>query len=146
MKVKDILREKGTAVHTIGPERLISDAVARLNKYHVGALVVVDEKGAIKGIITERDILRLCEMRAGALGHITVGQEMTRDVLVGVPDDDINYIMNIMTENHIRHVPIMSEDRLAGIISVGDVLKARLDQCEFHARHLQDYITGKYPG
>lgn len=146
MKIKDILREKGTTVHTIGSGRLISEAVRQLNKYHIGALVVVDEKEAIKGIITERDILRLCETRAGALGHITVGQEMTRDVLIGVPDDDLNYVMNVMIENHIRHIPIMSENRLAGIISVGDVLKARLDQCEFHARHLHDYITGKYPG
>jgi CBS domain-containing protein len=146
MKIKDILREKGTTVHTIGPDRLISEAIRQLNKYHIGALMVVDEKEAIKGIITERDILRLCETRAGALGHITVGQEMTRDVLIGVPDDDLNYVMNVMIENHIRHVPIMSENRLAGIISVGDVLKARLEQCEFHARHLHDYITGKYPG
>lgn len=146
MKVKDILREKGATVHTIGPDRLISEAITRLNKYHIGALMVVDEKEAIRGIITERDILRLCETRAGALGHITVGQEMTRDVLVGVPDDDLNYVVNVMTENHIRHLPIVSEGRLAGMISIGDVLKARLDQCEFQARHLHDYITGKYPG
>lgn len=146
MKVKDILREKGSTVHTIGPERLISDAIEQLNKHRIGALVVVGEKGVIKGMITERDILRFCESRAGALGQIRVRKEMTKDVLVGVPDDDLNYIMNIMTENRIRHVPIVSEGRMVGIVSIGDVLKTRLEQCEFEARHLHDYITGKYPG
>ena len=146
MKVKDILREKGSAVHIIGPDRFISDAIAELNKHKIGAMVVVDEKDVIQGIITERDILHLCESKADALGQITVREQMTKDLIIAIPDDDLNYVMNVMSENRIRHLPLVSEKRLVGMISIGDVLKARFEQCEFDARHLQDYITGKYPG
>ncbi|MFH1010088.1 MAG: CBS domain-containing protein [bacterium] len=146
MKVKDILGEKGGAVHTIGPDAFISDAIQVLNKHKIGALLVMDEAGEILGILTERDILRLCERQANNLGQIPVRQEMTKDLLIGLPDDDVNYVMNIMTKNRIRHLPIVSEGRLAGMVSIGDVLKARLDQAEFETRHLHDYITGKYPG
>ena len=146
MKVKDLLRDKGDVVHTIAPEKTLSDAVALLNKYKIGALVVADEKNAILGILTERDILHCVEKKASVLGQIPVSEEMTKDLLIAVPDDDVDYVMNIMTENHIRHVPVVIEGRLAGLISIGDVLKIRMEQCEFEARHLQDYITGKYPG
>jgi len=146
MKVKDILREKGSAVRTIGPDAFISDAIQELNKHKIGALLVVDEVGTILGILTERDILRVCETQALRLGQIPVRQEMTKDLLIGLPDDDLNYVMNIMTQKRIRHVPIVSEGRLVGLVSIGDVTKARLEQAEFEARHLYDYITGKYPG
>ncbi len=145
MKVKDILREKGSAVHTIGPDAFIADAIQVLNKHKIGALLVVDEAGTILGILTERDILRVCETKALQLGQIPVRQEMTKDLLIGLPDDDVNYVMSIMTQKRIRHFPIVSEGRLAGMVSIGDVTKARLDQAEFEARHLYDYITGKYP-
>jgi CBS domain-containing protein len=146
MKVKDILREKGSAVRTIGPDQSISEALRELRKHKIGALLVVDEAGTILGILTERDILRVCETQAHRLGQISVHQEMTKDLLIGLPEDDINYVMNIMTQKRIRHVPIVSEGRLVGLVSIGDVTKARLDQAEFEARHLHDYITGKYPG
>ena len=146
MKVKDILREKGSAVRTIGPDRFISDAIQELIKHKIGALLVVDEAGTILGILTERDILRVCETQALRLGQIPVRQEMTKDLLIGLPDDDLNYVMNIMTQKRIRHVPIVSDGRLVGLVSIGDVTKARLEQAEFEARHLYDYITGKYPG
>lgn len=146
MKVKDILREKGSAVQTISPDHLISDAIAKLNEHKIGAMVVVDDDGKIQGIITERDVLRLAESHGGDFNKIKIREKMTEDLIIGVPDDDLNYVMNIMTENHIRHLPIVSEERLVGMISIGDILKARLDQCEFDARHLQEYITGKYPG
>jgi CBS domain-containing protein len=146
MKVKDILREKGSAVRTIGPDRFISDAIQELIRHKIGALLVVDEAGTILGILTERDILRVCETQSLRLGQIPVRQEMTKDLLIGLPDDDVNYVMNIMTQKRIRHVPIVSEGRLVGLVSIGDVTKARLDQAEFEARHLYDYITGKYPG
>jgi CBS domain-containing protein len=146
MKVKDLLRDKGDVVHTIAPEKTISDAIALLNKHKIGALVVADEKNSILGILSERDILHCVEKKASVLGQIPVSDEMTKDLLIAVPDDDVDYVMNIMTENHIRHVPVVIEGRLAGLISIGDVLKIRMEQCEFETRHLQDYITGKYPG
>ncbi|MBU1707871.1 CBS domain-containing protein [bacterium] len=146
MKVKDLLRDKGNVVLTIAPEKSLSDAVALLNKHKVGALVVANDSNAILGILTERDILHCVEKKAAVLGQIPVSEEMTKDLLIAVPDDDVDYIMNIMTENHIRHVPVVLEGRLAGLISIGDVLKIRMEHCEFEARHLHDYITGKYPG
>ena len=146
MKVKDLLRDKGDVVYTIAPEKSLSGAVALLNQHKIGALVVADGKGTILGILTERDILHCVEKKASVLGQIPVSEEMTKDLLIAVPDDDVDYVMTIMTENHIRHVPVVHEGRLAGLISIGDVLKIRLEQCEFEARHLHDYITGKYPG
>ena len=146
MKVKDLLRDKGDVVYTIPPEKTLSDAVALLNKHKIGALVVTDDKNAILGILSERDILHCVEKKAGVLGEIPVSEEMTKDLLIAVPDDEVDYVMTIMTENRVRHVPVVHEGRLAGLISIGDVLKIRMEQCEFEARHLQDYITGKYPG
>jgi CBS domain-containing protein len=146
MKVKEILRDKGSAVYTIGPEQSVSEALREMHKHKIGALLVVDEAGKILGILTERDILRVCEIQAHRLAEIAVHQEMTADLLIALPDDDINYVTNTMTQKRIRHVPIVSEGRLVGMISIGDVTKARLEQAEFEARHLYDYITGKYPG
>jgi CBS domain-containing protein len=146
MKVKDILSEKGGAVYTIGPERFISEAVQELHKRNIGALLVVDETGAILGIVTERDILRVCESQAHRLAEIPIREEMTTDLLIALPDDDLNYVSSVMTQKRIRHVPVVAEGRLVGVVSIGDVLKARLDEAQFVARHLHDYITGKYPG
>lgn len=145
MIVKDILSRKGTSVITIRPERSIKDAISTLVGQGVGALLVVDETEKVVGILTERDILRASASTFDSLGGLTVEDLMTRDLLIGCEDDTVGYVERVMTENRIRHLPIYNGKRLAGIISIGDVVKATADQAAGEVRHLTSYITDQYP-
>lgn len=140
MKIRDLLRGKGTAVVTIRPEATIHEAVTMLVNHRIGSLVVLDEQRRVMGIITERDILRECAARSDQIKQTRVQDVMTTNLIIGVPDDEISYVMGIMTHNRIRHLPIMDGERLAGIISIGDVVKAQLEETEFENRYLKDYI------
>ncbi|MCS6926117.1 MAG: CBS domain-containing protein [Candidatus Binatia bacterium] len=140
MKIRDLVRGKGTAVVTIRPEATIHEAVTMLVNHRIGSLVVLDEQRRVMGIITERDILRECAARSDQIKQTRVQDVMTTNLIIGVPDDEISYVMGIMTHNRIRHLPIMDGERLAGIISIGDVVKAQLEETEFENRYLKDYI------
>lgn len=146
MKVKDIVRDKGAEVATIGVENTIYDAVKKLVDKNIGSLLVVDEKGAIAGIITERDILKECDQRFQSLDKTKVKDVMTKKLIVASPDDDVDYVENIMTENRIRHLPIVSGEKLEGIISIGDLVNVQRAQCKVENRYLKAYISGEYPG
>ena len=146
MKVKDILKDKGTSVATIGAENTIYDAVKSLVDRNIGSLLVLDEMGGVAGIITERDILKECAWRFELLKQTKIKDVMTKNVIVASPDDDIDYVENIMTENRVRHLPIISGQKLEGIISIGDVVKVQRVECKVENRYLKDYISGKYPG
>jgi CBS domain-containing protein len=146
MKVKDVLKDKGSAVATIGVEKTIYDAVKNLMEKNIGSLLVVDEKGAVCGIITERDILRECDQRYELLKQTKVKEAMSKQLIVASPEDEIDYVEDIMTQNHIRHLPIISGGKLEGLISIGDVVKLQRGECKVENRYLKDYITGKYPG
>jgi CBS domain-containing protein len=140
MKIRDLLHGKGTAVVTIRPEATIHDAMTMLVNHRIGSLVVTDEQSRIMGIITERDILRECAARSEQVKNTRVQEVMTTNLIIGVPDDEVGYVMGIMTNNRIRHLPIMAGGRLEGIISIGDVVKAQLEETEFENRYLKDYI------
>jgi len=152
MRIRDILQEKGTAVATIEVGRTIHDAIGRLNEHKIGALIVTGEGEKIIGIITERDILRVCGERCACLDEpparegITcpafVQDAMTKDLVIGVLDDGLDYVMGIMTKNRIRHLPVLDGESLAGIISIGDVVNAHLKETEFENRMLKEYIQG----
>jgi CBS domain-containing protein len=140
MKVKEILRGKGSSVITVNPETPVREVVDLLTKLSIGSLVVVDESKNICGIVTERDVLRRCVKGEKADLSMPVRAIMTEDVIVGVPDDEIDYVMNVITENKIRHLPIVMGKNLVGIISIGDAVKCMLTEIEFENRHLKDYI------
>ena len=142
MKVKDILKSKGPEVITIGNEKSISEAVGVLVKHSIGALLVLNETGKIVGIISERDILRENHENYGS--GAKVQDVMTENVIIGDPEDDLDYIEHVMTQNRIRHLPVISNKRLVGIISSGDVIKAQLNGVRVTNRYLQDYIENKY--
>jgi len=143
MKVREILAIKGEHVHTIEPERTILDAVALLVEHGIGALLVRDAAGTVAGIISERDVLRVSRDRSGALGTLRVADVMTRDLIVCVPDDDVDYAMGIVTKNRVRHLPVMDDGRVAGMISIGELVKARLDAAEYENRYLREYIEAR---
>jgi CBS domain-containing protein len=149
VRISDILREKGTDVETIGATGSIHDAVRKLNGRRIGALVVTDEAGSIHGIVSERDVLRSAAEtwdeegeRLAPLRDRPVAEIMTRAVICAVPDDDLDYAMGIMTQNRIRHLPVIEEGRLAGIISIGDVVRKSLSQVAYENRMLKDYVRG----
>ena len=105
MKIREILTVKGEHVHTIDPDRTVLDAVALLVQHGIGALLVRDGSGTVAGIITERDVLRACRDRSTELGTIRVGDVMTKELVICVPDDETDYAMGIVTKNRVRHLP-----------------------------------------
>ncbi len=141
-KVKDFLRTKGRPVITIEPNETVATAIQKLVENNIGALPVCDTKGAVLGIVSERDLLRECSQRIKAIGSTKVKDVMTKDVAIGVPEDDLDYVTDIMTQKGIRHLPIMVETRLEGIISMRDVVDAQLEESKATVRLLNDYISG----
>lgn len=127
MKITRILATKTGPVITIGPDQYIRDAVALLSEYNIGALVVVPEGGEKPvGIISERDIIRRAVENEAVFSE-RVRDIMTSEVITGVPQDDLYSVMHTMTEKRFRHLPIVDADKLIGIVSIGDILKAERD-------------------
>ena len=143
-KVKDILKTKGRPVITIGPNETAIAAIQKLVENNIGALPVCDVKGTILGVLSERDLLRECSQRSRAIGSTRVKDIMTKDVVIGVPEDDLDYVMDIMTQKGIRHLPIMVGPKLEGIISMRDIVDAQLEESKATVRLLSDYISGDY--
>ncbi len=128
MKISRILATKPERIITITEDETIRSAVARLAEHKIGALIVINENGALCGILSERDIVRKA-VDDEQLFSRPVSEVMTHDVVVGVPQDDIMAVANAMTESSFRHLPIVDENRqLIGMISIGDVLKAQRDE------------------
>lgn len=141
MKIKDILRVKGSAVHSISPDATLGDVVDKLVEHNCGSLVVCDEgPDKMVGIITERDILRQCAARTAPLDRLKVRDCMTAEVVVGDIDNTVNDTMGLMTDHRIRHLPIVQDGRLTGIISIGDVVKAQHDHLTAENQYLREYI------
>ncbi len=140
MKVKDVLASKGSKVCFVQTNDTIKHAVSTLIQEKIGALLVYDDDKDIVGILTERDIMRAFHEYGKKLEETLVNKVMTRRVIIGTPDDDLEYIMNIMTHNRIRHVPIVENEQLQGIISIGDVVKAQLHDSRAQIKYLQDFL------
>ncbi|SDP56725.1 CBS domain-containing protein [Desulforhopalus singaporensis] len=146
MKVKDILAAKGTRVITVEQSTKVFDAMSIFSANRVGSLLVVDKNDAIVGIIAARDVLMAVVNDHENIKNLTVDKVMTSELIVGTEDDDIDYIQAIMTENRIRHVPIISDHKLKGLVSIGDVVKSQLKEKDVENKYLKDYIADKYPG
>ena len=142
MNVQSILQRKGSEVATISSATDVCDAVRVLAERRIGALVVSADGRGIDGIISERDIVGVAA--SGALDGVTVGDVMSTDVVTCTAGDGIDRLMALMTERRIRHLPVVDDaGQLAGIISIGDVVKARLTELEHENRALSDYISGR---
>lgn len=145
MKVKDILAEKGTHVVTVNQEATVYEALQTFAFNRVGSLLVLEDKGGIVGIIGARDVLMAVVKACDEIRKTKVKEIMTKKIIIGDPDDDLDNVEVIMTENRIRHLPIIKDNKLAGIISMGDVVKAQLKNIHVENRFLKEYIVGKYP-
>ncbi len=144
MNVQAILSRKGTAVATIRPDATLDQATASLRDHGVGALVVSKNGRTIDGIVSERDVVRaLAAHGAGTLGR-DVASAMSVNVVVCQPDDTLDQLMAMMTDRRIRHLPVLDTmGQLAGIISIGDVVKGRLGELEQENNQLYEYIQGR---
>ena len=142
MNVEYILARKGREVRTITPDASVEDALHRLRAERIGALVVSTDGARIAGILSDRDILyAIADHGTDALGE-SVGSVMTEKVFTCSRDDRVSAIMALMTDRHIRHVPVVEGNgRLCGMISIGDVVKQRLDEIEGEAAALREYVT-----
>ena len=141
MDVKHILRAKGRNVTTIGPDATVGRAAELLRQRNIGAVVVVEQAGTVAGIISERDIVHGVADKGTACLEQTVAELMTRRVHSCALDDSITELMGRMTKERIRHLPVLENGRLCGIVSIGDVVKNRLEEIEFEADQLREYVT-----
>jgi CBS domain-containing protein len=140
MNVKAILANKGSDVITIGPNATLEEAIASLAAHRIGALVVLGADQRLIGILSERDIVRTLAERGAAALTVPLAQVMTRKVATCGECDTVGAIMEQMTTGKFRHVPVVDQDRLIGLVSIGDVVKHRLSEMEDESAALRDYI------
>ncbi len=141
MLVFQILKNKGDSVFTVGPNETVSAASALLHTRRVGALVVQDGDDRVVGILSERDVVRVvAESGAGGLTR-PIGECMSRDVVFADPNESVDKLLERMTDRRIRHLPVCREGRLIGIVSIGDLVKAKIAETEAEAEELKNYIA-----
>jgi CBS domain-containing protein len=143
MHVADILKRKGTQVISVGAADLVSTAVEKLNAYSIGALVILDETGRAVGIVSERDIVRGLSEEGPEILSQTVDNLMSRRLHVCSPQDEVRDLMARMTHSRIRHLPVVDNERLLGLISIGDVVKYRLDEVQTESMVLRDIVISR---
>jgi len=139
MMIESLLATKGATVVTIEPDQTIRQAVGFLATHNIGALVVVDERHRPIGIVSERDIVRELAHNEQLFAR-PVSSIMTREVVIGTPRDDLAMVARTMTEKRIRHLPVMDQGQLVGIVSIGDIVKAQRDQYQGEVDTLQTLL------
>jgi CBS domain-containing protein len=140
MLVNDLLRRKGDFVATAPPDTTVADLLDRLAEHGVGAIVVSTDGSAVAGIVSERDVVRALRTEGAALLDRPIASVMTADVIVAEPDQPLEDLMRLMTDRRIRHLPVVTGGRLAGIVSIGDVVKGRMDELESDRDQLIGYL------
>lgn len=142
MNVETILRNKGKRVTTIRADAMVTDAVERLRQHGIGALVVSNDGTDVVGMLSERDIVFALARYGTDFLDFPVADIMTRAVVTCAPEDSVSELMAEMTNRRIRHLPVVRNDRLCGIVSIGDLVKSRLDEIEYEASSLRSFIAG----
>lgn len=145
MIVRTILTSKSSSdvASTVASQK-VSEAVKLLAQWRIGALVVLDEQRQLAGILSERDIVRGLARFGHAVQEMTVGELMTKDVLTCATSDTLDSLMSVMTDNRIRHLPVLEAGTLVGIITIGDIVKARLDETTMQVDSLRDYVMAAH--
>jgi CBS domain-containing protein len=143
MKVSNLLATKGREVSTISQERSVTDAIALLKERGIGALVVTGQQAPLVGILSERDVVRALAVSGEKALKLKVSQLMSQDVVTCNESTELNELMTTMTDRRIRHVPVVDDGHLVGLVSIGDIVKARLDELEQDKKDLLDYVSGR---
>lgn len=145
MVVKEILKSKRRGTVTATPGMSVTRAMELLISNKISCLPVLDSEERLIGIVSDKDIFKRVYEDPSGYRNSQVVDLMTSNLIVGLETDDITYIAGIMTTNHIRHVPIVDEDRLIGLVSVGDIVKTQMDSMQVENRYLLEFIEGSYP-
>jgi CBS domain-containing protein len=140
MRIADVLRTKGGAVATITPETSVSGLLNELALNNIGAMVVVSPDGVV-GIVSERDVVRKLHEHGADLLRLPVAKIMTTMVATCTPADTVDHLSALMTNKRVRHIPVLENGRLVGIVSIGDIVKQRMEELESEQQALQNYIT-----
>jgi CBS domain-containing protein len=141
MRVADVLRSKGSEVATVPPGVSVYGLLEDLARHNVGAMVVADGRGDVIGIVSERDVVRRLHERGAGLLTAPVEEIMTTHVVTCDPNDGVDSLAEVMTARRIRHMPVVEDGRLVGIVSIGDVVKSRIQQLESDREQLESYIA-----
>lgn len=139
-KVSQILKSKGNQVVTVNGDVTVLDALKIMSGERVGSVIVMD-KGKIAGIFTERDYARRVGLDDAAPSSVPVADVMTKDLVTVSLDSSVNQCMEIITENHIRHLPVLDGDQIVGVVSIGDVVKDMIEELQFMVKQMENYIT-----
>ena len=142
--VRSILDQKGSEVVTVLPSDTLAQAILKLTQHRIGAVLVLDEKGGIKGILSERDVVKHLAGRIDISTTVTVGEVMTKGVTYVKPHQSLDECLQLMTTGRFRHLPVVDNDAVVGIISIGDVVKAVLADRAFQIGQLEYYITNTF--
>ena len=141
MKVEQILDQKGTAVEAIARGSSLKDAVKVLGEKNIGAVVVTESDGTVCGILSERDVVKQLSAAGDTLLTGSIESMMTKNVYTCTRQDTVNDLMELMTEKRIRHLPVVEDGKLTGIVSIGDVVKRKIEETEVEAATLREYIA-----
>jgi CBS domain-containing protein len=141
MLVSQILKVKGDLVFTATPQETIGAAAALLHSRRVGAMVIVDAEDAVAGILSERDVVRAVAEKGGAALSQPISSCMTQDVVFASPTETVDSLLERMTDRRLRHLPVLKDGRLVGIVSIGDLVKSKIAETEAEAENLKAYIS-----
>ena len=147
MLVRDILKSKGTAIYSIRPDNTVLEAIAKMDELDIGALLVMDGQ-KLKGILSERDYRSKVILKGRHSKNTDVSEIMTANVYTVTPNDSVSRCMAIMTEKKIRHLPVIEDDEILGVVSIGDLVKSIISKQKNEISNLRNYIQGEgsYPG
>ncbi|NOY52660.1 MAG: CBS domain-containing protein [Deltaproteobacteria bacterium] len=146
MNVKELIREGNHTIYSIGKDGSVAEAIEQLVEHEIGALIVTDN-GKPVGVFSERDVLTTWVRKGDRMFRdIKVQEVMTGNMIVVEPKDDLCYVMNVMVKNRIRHLPVVEDHHLVGVLSIRDVVKTQVTNLQAENHYLKEYITDKYPG
>lgn len=141
MQLKQVLQKKGGQPVTVPTTATVADAIHAMHEHKVGSVIVPEASGMPAGIFTERDVLNLCAEGRTDFVRMSIRPCMTCDITTGKLDDSIHEALTVMTVKRFRHLPVIEDDKLVGVVSIGDLVKARLDETAQEAQALREYIT-----
>jgi Predicted signal-transduction protein containing cAMP-binding and CBS domains len=141
MQLKEILKKKGGQPVTVPATATVADAIRAMTEYRVGSVIVPNADGSPAGIFTERDVLKLCAEGRTDFAKMSIRPYMTCDMTTGKPSDTVSEVLAIMTTKRFRHMPVVEDGKMVGVVSIGDLVKAKLEETAFEAKVLREYIT-----
>ena len=140
MRISDVIRRKGDGVVTLRSDATVKQLLEVLEKHHIGAVVVSDDGSVVSGIVSERDVVRHLHTDGVGVLDETVSMIMTSEVATCTPDDSLDALASVMTERRFRHIPVVVDGKLKAIVSIGDIVKGRIDELQTERDHLVGYI------